>query len=188
MLGAGDAFMSRLPARLAEGTSRSRPAAPTPMPAAPSPSPACCARRKSRPGAELQFFLAQRQRRTARCARTRRSTMSIGRRRAARSRTASGARHRPSRAVRGDGGRGRRAARAHRRLQARWPSTPRARVAAGRPGFGMLLDGTYGREALFRRRRPSASGSAGPSRSRARARWTSSSTPGSSARIWPNGR
>jgi 5-dehydro-2-deoxygluconokinase len=25
-----------------------------------------------------------------------------------------------------------------------------ARVAAGRPGFGMLLDGTYGREALFR--------------------------------------
>ncbi|MCZ8183767.1 MAG: 5-dehydro-2-deoxygluconokinase [Beijerinckiaceae bacterium] len=27
-----------------------------------------------------------------------------------------------------------------------------ARVAAGRPGFGMLLDGTYGREALFRAR------------------------------------
>ena len=25
-----------------------------------------------------------------------------------------------------------------------------ARVAAGRPGFGMLIDGTYGREALFR--------------------------------------
>ncbi|MCZ8261909.1 MAG: 5-dehydro-2-deoxygluconokinase, partial [Beijerinckiaceae bacterium] len=28
--------------------------------------------------------------------------------------------------------------------------TAAARVAAGRPGFGMLLDGTYGREALFR--------------------------------------
>ncbi|MBP0644629.1 DUF2090 domain-containing protein, partial [Mycobacterium tuberculosis] len=25
-----------------------------------------------------------------------------------------------------------------------------ATVAAGRPGFGMLIDGTYGREALFR--------------------------------------
>ena len=46
--------------------------------------------------------------------------------------------------------RGRRAARAHRRLQGAGGrgGAPRSRTA--RPGFGMLLDGTYGREALFR--------------------------------------
>ena len=31
-----------------------------------------------------------------------------------------------------------------------WRSTPPRKVAAGRPGYGMLLDGKYGREALFR--------------------------------------
>ncbi len=61
------------PASCAAGcaTSRSRPAAPTPMPAAPSPSRACCARRKARPGRSCSSS-SPTARRTARCARTRR--------------------------------------------------------------------------------------------------------------------
>ena len=63
---------------------------------------------------------------------------------------ADGLRHRPSRAVRGDG-----ATTSARRASAsrpsrRWRSRPPRAVADGRPGFGMLIDGTYGREALFR--------------------------------------
>ena len=46
--------------------------------------------------------------------------------------------------------RGRRAASSASAISRCWPSQAAARVADGRPGFGMLLDGTYGREALFR--------------------------------------
>ena len=99
---------------------------------------------------ELQLFLEHGIARTARCARTRRSTMSTGRPRAARSAgslmalaidhraqfeeiaDAAGAPRERINAFKRARGRGRRAG------------------AAGRPGFGMLLDGTYGREALFR--------------------------------------
>ena len=49
-----------------------------------------------------------------------------------------------------------------------------AQVAAGRPGFGMLLDGRYGREALFRAG-DHVSGSAARSSSPARGRSISNS-------------
>ena len=62
---------------------------------------------------------------------------------------ADGPRDRSPRAVRGHGRRGGRAAGAHRRVQGLAVAAA-ARVAGGRPGFGMLIDGTYGREALFR--------------------------------------
>ncbi len=57
-----------------------------------------------------------------------------------------------------------------------------ARVANGRPGFGMLLDDKHGREALFDAAKEPASGWASRSRSRARARSASSS-----GRIWEAG-
>ena len=53
-------------------------------------------------------------------------------------------------------------------------------VAGGRPGFGMLLDGTYGREALFRaadHRSGSAGRSSGPARGRSISRATARSAP-----------
>ena len=88
---------------------------------------------------------------TRRCATTRTSTTSTGRRRAGpRARHAHGARHRPPHAARGDGGGGRRAASSASPTSRCWPSRPRRGWPDGRPGFGMLIDGTYGREALFR--------------------------------------
>ena len=48
-----------------------------------------------------------------------------------------------------DGRQARRAARADRRLQAAGGRRRRPRSPGGKPGFGMLLDDTYGREAMF---------------------------------------
>ena len=87
--------------------------------------------------------------RTGRCARTRRSTTSIGRRRGGRSRrrcwpspstTARSSKTWPTGSA--------------RRASASTPSSaspcrPSRKVADGRPGFGTLLDDTYGREAMF---------------------------------------
>ncbi len=71
-------------------------------------------------------------------------------------------------------------------VEACWPWRPPARVAAGRPGYGMLLDEKYGREALFAAEHRH-SGSAGRSSCRARGRCASSSAR-TSARSWSNGR
>ena len=99
----------RLPARLAARRAARDLLRPGPMPAAPSRSRGCSARRKIPTWPELQLLPRRTAARTARCARTRRSTTSTGRRRGApQPRHADGARHRPPRAARGDGRRRRR--------------------------------------------------------------------------------
>ena len=150
MLGAGDAFMSGFLRGWLGGESRSRPRATW--------ANACGAFAVSRllcspeypTWTELQYLPRSTAARTGRCARTRRSTTSTGRRRGARdipSLMALAIDHRV--AARGD----------RRRRPAPTASASRAfkvlavkaaaQVADGRAGFGMLLDEKYGREALF---------------------------------------
>ena len=130
--------------------SRLRPARPGPMPAAPSPCRGFCARRKSRPGTELQYFLKHGSPQRALAQGRGDQSCPLGDDAAAR-RPASCSRfaidHRKQ--LEDDGRQARRAARAHRRLQAPGGRGDGASVAQGKPGFGMLLDETYGREAMF---------------------------------------
>ena len=125
----------------------SRPA-PTPTPAAPSPCRACSARPSIRPGTSCSISSGSAAR-PVRSAATRRSTTSTGRR------PAGPARRRSRRSPSTIGRSWRRSPTGSARSGRR--STPssdsrfelRRTVASGREGFGVLLDGTYGREALF---------------------------------------
>ena len=139
------------PASCAAGcaTSRSRPAAPTPTPAAPSRCRACCARPNIRPGpssaASSKHGSPHRALRHDETlnhihwATTRRpeppTIMALA------------IDHRAQlEKIADDAGAPRERISAFKLLAVE----AAAKVAAGRPGFGMLLDGKYGREALFR--------------------------------------
>ena len=188
VLGAGDAFMSGfLRGWLARRDPRDL-RRPGPMPAAPSPCRACSARRNIRPGRSCSSSSSTAAR-TGRCARTRRSTTSTGRRRAGREiAAADGARHRPPRRSSRTSPTGRRRPRERiARLQGLAVKAA-ARVAGGRAGLRHAA-----RRAAMAARRCSIraaqhfSGSAGRWSCRARGRCASSSRR-TSARSSSNGR
>ena len=72
-------------------------------------------------------------------------------------------------------------------IQGAWPLQAAARVAEGRPGFGMLLDENYGRDAMFDSRATLGCGSAARSSCRAHGRCASNSRQdiGSQLVEWP---
>jgi 5-dehydro-2-deoxygluconokinase len=177
-LGAGDAFMAGFLRGWLKGEPIETCCAGR-TPAARSPSRGCSVRPNIRRSANCST--SSRTDLPGRFAATPTSITSTGPRRGGRSRHADGARHRPSQPVRGDGRQGSARPRDRSALQALAVEAT-ARVAAGRPGYGMLLDGTYGT------RRCSTppiirSGSAGRSNCPDRGRSTSRAA-ATSARTW----
>ena len=149
VLGAGDALHVRLPARLAERRAARDLLRPGPTPAAPSRSRACCCSPEYPTCDELQFFLEARQPAPGAAQGRRRSTRSTGRRPAGREPPALMALAIDHRAqleeIADDAGAPRERIGAFKLLAVE----AAAQVADGRPGYGMLLDDNYGREALF---------------------------------------
>ncbi len=139
------------PASCAAGcaTRRSRPAAPSQTPTGLSPSRASCARPNIRPGPSSAASSST-ARPIGRCVAMRRSTTSIGRRHAEPKRRQSW--RSPSTIARSLRKIADAAGSARERISAfkLLAVEAAAKVAAGHPGYGMLLDGKYGREALFR--------------------------------------
>ena len=131
------------------GTSRSKPAAPTPTPTALSPFRVSCARRNTRPGPNSAGFLkhGSPHRALRHDAALNHIHWATTRRPQPPSIMALAIDHRAQlEKIADDAGAPRERISAFKLLAVE----AAAKVAAGRPGYGMLLDGKYGREALFR--------------------------------------
>ena len=151
--GRGRCLHVGLPARLARRENRWRPAPPGPMPAAPSRCRACCARRRSRPGPSCSIFLKHGSKHHAlrHDADLNHIHWSTTRRDHWPTLMALAIDHRAQLEELADKAGAPRARIGDFKVLAVAAAT---KVADGQPGFGMLLDGTYGREALVPRRRP----------------------------------